>query len=51
MTRVVAVRRPLVRTALVLGLLLAQTTQASHVRADDLADQAELEFSLGADYY
>jgi outer membrane receptor protein involved in Fe transport len=31
-----------------LGLLLAPAKQA---KADDLADQAELEFSLGADYY
>ncbi len=44
-------RRPFVRTALVLGLFLAQATLAGHVLADDLADQAELEFSLGADYY
>ncbi len=41
-------RRSWVRTALVMGLL---TVPAKHARADDLADQAELEFSLGADYY
>ena len=41
-------RRSFVRTALVLGLL---GVQSKHARADDLADQAELEFSLGADYY
>ena len=41
-------RRPLLRFALMLGLLFAP---AKHARADDLADQAELEFTLGADYY
>ncbi|HYQ44120.1 MAG TPA: TonB-dependent receptor [Polyangiaceae bacterium] len=40
--------RPLLRTALLLATLLLMPKLA---RADDLADQAELEFSLGADSY
>ena len=40
--------RPLVRTALLVGTLLLAPKLA---RADDLADQAELEFSLGAEAY
>jgi outer membrane receptor protein involved in Fe transport len=42
------VNRQLARIALLLTALL---TAAPHVRADDLADQAELEFSLGAEAY
>jgi outer membrane receptor protein involved in Fe transport len=34
-----------------LGLLLAQTSVERHAWADGLADQAELEFSLGAESY
>jgi outer membrane receptor protein involved in Fe transport len=42
------VNRPLARIALLLAALL---TTAPQLRADDLADQAELEFSLGAEAY
>jgi len=42
------VTRSSLRIALLLGLLLLSPKP---VRADDLADQAELEFSLGADAY
>jgi len=42
------VTRSLLRIALLLGVLLLASKPA---RADDLADQAELEFSLGADSY
>ena len=43
-----SVRRQLTRVVVVAGVLLLA---APHARADDLADQAELEFSLGAEAY
>src|SRR5450432_2583919 len=43
-----AVRHQLVRIAVILGVLLLA---APRLHADDFADQAELEFSLGAEAY